>query len=218
MIEAFVGSISGAIIAAGGFGAIIYAFGKKILSLLYDAIKEKLNADIENSQSEFNNMLEQKLKLLESQLERSSHAARTRYDVETKAYEEISKRLAACTRSVRDMCNISLMENEIAQSEKMQILRSQILIDLDSLEKAYQEVASFIDGEICDTLDTYICCVNDLEAIYRNNIFGVQQGTDADMQRAKKLKSEIDSKKRLIQCSIRSRLDHFEKMPEEPQK
>lgn len=215
MLDTIVGTILGVFVSTGSLTALVYCLGQKILALLYDAVKVKISVDIENSKTQFEKVLEQKLKILESKLERTSHAAIEQYDIEIKKYDEISRKLCASTSSVKKMYNISLMKDEIMQAQSMEELRRQVLIDSESFEQAYEEAAPFIRKEIYDIMVQYTQYVNDIEIIHRNNIYGVQQGSVNDIQRAKKLIYEINITKQSIQNSIRSRLEKLEQMVEE---
>lgn len=215
MLENIVGTIVGVILSAGGLSVIVHFFGQKIMTLLYDTIREKISLDMEKKKAEFENVLEQRLKILESKLERSSHAALSQYDIEVKNYDEISQKLYTCFLSIKNLYNIPLMEDEKAQVQGMREIRRQVLDNANALEKAYEEGAPFIRKEIYDIIVTYTQHVSDLEKILCQNAYGVRQVSNDDVQTAKHLMNEIHIKKQSIQNSIRSRLEELGRVIEE---
>ena len=205
--------ILGGFITTGGIIGIIRIFGQKLLSLLYDFVKEKISIDIEKNKAEFENILTQKLKRLESQLEIFSHVIMTQYDIEVKKYDEISQKLSVCTYSVKKLCDNNLAENEVIQAEKMQQIRAQTLDDAEALKKVYEEAAPFIQKEIYEDLETYVLYLEELVKVHKRFPYGFYQNTYEEM---KQIKQKIELCKRSIQDGIRAHLEEFEKIIKEP--
>lgn len=211
MLETIFGSVLGVTVTTGTLVGIAYIFGQKILTLLYDAIKDKISADIERSNEQFKNVLDQKIKRLEIQLQKSMD----QYNIEVKKYEEIIKKLHLCDDSIRNMYNISLMNNKSEQTQKMNELREQVSNAAKALKKEFEEAGPFIPEEIYNIGITYYSHIEELEKIHRRNIFGIQHGNDNDKMRAEDLIQKIKTEKLSIHHSIRSRLQKLGEIEEE---
>ena len=210
MIETIIATILGDAAVVGCITGIVYFLGEKIFSLLYDAAKEKISIDIEKSKLEFENALEQKIKHLESQLERVSYATKAQYDIEMQAYNEISQKLCECTSSVENLYSMPLAENEVAQVQKAQEFQSCAEDAIQALISSYEKRAPFIKEEVHDALKVYTDHVKNFLMLCAQDIYAIgQRGCKNEWQVATNLLKEIKDQELAIKNQVRIRLTEF---------
>lgn len=196
--------------ACGGMVVIALTFGRKLLNLAYDTLKQKLTIDIEKDRLKFVHELDKRLKCVENNIAQASHAATTQYDIEVKAYSEILKAVYASSLDVENLFKVYVIEDREAQNKKMQQLRKDALEHARACTKACEESASFIRLEVCDAIKRYVLCIQDLECIHLRCKYGIQRDCNVeDRTRAEHLKEDIEHEKQTIQNSIRIRLDQL---------
>lgn len=213
MIKSFLTELFGGLTTVGIIALIVRFFWEKIWSLVYDAIKIKIEADIAKSKAEFENILEQRLRRMEQRLEIASHIVTKQYDTEKSTYDEISNLLSSCTLSIQTLKNKLQVEVELSQITPPQ---KAVLDNITNFEKNYEAVSHVIPNEIVVCLRQYSANVRKLVSMPLPSTCRFDNGERAEAeQRLQEAFHLISDNKDTIQNCIRARMESLGQITKE---
>lgn len=209
-MDGFLTFIRELLAACGGMTVIALTLGRKLLGLAYDTFRQKLTSDIEKDRLKFVNELDERIKYVENNIAQASHAAMKQYDIEANAYSEILRAVHTSSLDVENLYKVCIIPDREVRNAEMQKLRKEALEHAKACTKACEESASFIRPEVCDAIRQYVRCIQDLEFIHRQCIYGIQNDCSVESQkRAERLKIDIELERQTIQNAIRTRLEQL---------
>lgn len=213
MIKVLLTELFGGLTTVGIIALIVRFLGEKIWSLAYDAIKGKIEVDIENSKAEFENLLEQRLKRIEQRLVIASHIVTEQYDTEKATYNEISKLLSSCTLSLKTLKTKLQAEVELSQIAPPQ---KAVLDNIANFENNYEAISHVIPNEIVVSLRQYSSNVRKLVSMPIPSACRFDSGERAEAeQKLQEAFNTISDNKETIQNCIRARIESLGQIAKE---